>query len=428
MRLRAIATVTLIVVATTSLAIACSVPVFRYALEHWRPDPYVVFVFHSGDLTKEQQAVVDLMQPKGANGNLVANVLVNVIDVDADSDPITLQIRQDNPSDQLPWMVVLSPPKWGPAQTTWQGEFTTNSAAMVLDSPAREQISTKLIDGESVVWVLLECGRKEEDDHAFDVLTTELKKLETRIKLPEIEEEDLGDLSVAPDALKVVFSAIRISRDDEKERALVEMLLRVEPDLLEEPQVSQPMAFPVFGRGRALYALVGKGIAPDVIEEASVFLTGGCQCTVKAQNPGVDLIMNVDWDKVVIPTEALDEDLPPLAGFSGFGRPDDGLDAKDSEVAAIAVEEPKNALLTQTTKAAVSPENAVPAPGETVIDEQIIAPPGDATASGSTDSDASHATANDPPSAGIGKNVVFVLICLVAIVVAATLYFMPRTN
>ena len=85
MRLRAIATVTLIVVATTSLAIACSVPVFRYALEHWRPDPYVVFVFHSGDLTKEQQAVVDLMQPKGANGNLVANVLVNVIDVDADS-------------------------------------------------------------------------------------------------------------------------------------------------------------------------------------------------------------------------------------------------------------------------------------------------------------------------------------------------------
>ena len=416
MRLRAIATVTLIVVATTSLAIACSVPVFRYALEHWRPDPYVVFVFHSGDLTKEQQAVVDLMQPKGANGNLVANVLVNVIDVDADSDPITLQIRQDNPSDQLPWMVVLSPPKWGPAQTTWQGEFTTNSAAMVLDSP------------ESVVWVLLECGRKEEDDNAFNVLTTELKKLETKIKLPEIEEEDLGDLSVAPDALKVVFSAIRISRDDEKERALVEMLLRVEPDLLEEPQVSQPMAFPVFGRGRALYALVGKGIAPDVIEEASVFLTGGCQCTVKAQNPGVDLIMNVDWGKVVIPTEALDEDLPPLAGFSGFGRPDDGLDAKDSEVAAIAVEEPKNALLTQTTKAAVSPENAVPAPGETVIDEQIIAPPGDATASGSTDSDASHATANDPPSAGIGKNVVFVLICLVAIVVAATLYFMPRTN
>ena len=428
MRLRTIATATLIVVATTSLAIACSVPVFRYALEHWRPDPYVVFVFHSDDFTKEQQAVVDSMQPKGVNGNPVANVLVKVIDVDADSDPITQQIRHDRQSEKLPWMVVLSPPKWGPAQTTWQGEFTADNAAMVMDSPARAQISQKLIDGESVVWVFLECGRKEEDDNAFNVLTTELKKLETTIKLPEIEEEDLGDLSVTPDALKVVFSAIRISRDDEKERALAEMLLRIEPDLLEEPQVSQPMAFPVFGRGRALYALVGKGIAPDVIEEASVFLTGGCQCTVKAENPGVDLIMNVDWDKVVIPTETLDKDLPPLAGFSGFGRPDDGLDTKIADDAVSAVEEPNNVLLTQATKSEVSPGNIDPKPGETVVDQQLNAPTDDAALSGSTDSSARQATANDSPSAGMGRNVLFVLIFLVVIVVAATLYFMPRTN
>ena len=91
-------------------------------------------------------------------------------------------------------------------------------------------------------------------------LTAELKRLESEIKLPDIEEADLGDLSVTPDALKIVFSAIRISRDDERERTLTEMLLRIEPDLLEEPQVSQPMAFPLFGRRRALYALVGKGI------------------------------------------------------------------------------------------------------------------------------------------------------------------------
>ncbi len=126
-----------------------------------------------------------------------------------------------------------------------------------------------------------------------------------------------------------------------KNGLLTEMLLRIEPDLLEEPQVSQPMAFPLFGRGRALYALVGKGIAPDVIEEASVFLTGGCQCTVKAQNPGVDLIMNVDWDKLVVPTETIDKELPPLAGFSGFGRPDDGLET-DGVENVVAADQPKD--------------------------------------------------------------------------------------
>ncbi|MEJ7594427.1 MAG: hypothetical protein WKF77_23070 [Planctomycetaceae bacterium] len=386
MRLRTIATATLIVVATASMAFACSVPVFRYALEHWRPDPYVVFVFHSGDLTTEHQAVVDSMQSKGANGNLIANVIVKVVDIDADSDAVTQQIRRDHQFDKLPWMVVLSPPKWGAAQTTWQGEFTADNAAIVMDSPARAQISRKLIDGDSVVWVLLECGRKEEDDNAFDVLAAELRKLESTIKLPEIEVEDLGDLSVAPDALKVAFSAIRVSRDDAKERVLVETLLRVESDLLEEPQVSQPMAFPVFGRGRVLYALVGKGIAPDVIEEACQFLTGGCQCTVKAQNPGVDLIINVDWDEVVVPTESLDKDLPPLAGFSGFGRRDGGLDRKDAEVDA------------------------------------------DVRTSNSGVTEAIHTDPKHPASAGIGISVLFVLTILVVVVVVATVYLIPRTN
>ena len=145
---------------------------------------------------------------------------VKVLTLTLTDDEITQQIWQDHTSETLPWMVVLSPPKWGPAQTVWQGELTAANAARVMDSPARTEISRRLVNGESVVWVLLECGRKQEDDDAFDVLNAELSRLETDIKLPEIEEEDLGDLSVAPDALKVVFSAIRISRDDEKERAL----------------------------------------------------------------------------------------------------------------------------------------------------------------------------------------------------------------
>ncbi len=78
MRLRTIAAATLIVAVTASLAIACSVPVFRYALEHWRPDPYVVYVFQARDLTAEQQSLSIPMQPKNGSGNRPANVLVKV--------------------------------------------------------------------------------------------------------------------------------------------------------------------------------------------------------------------------------------------------------------------------------------------------------------------------------------------------------------
>ncbi|MEO2016701.1 MAG: hypothetical protein ABGZ53_20280 [Fuerstiella sp.] len=408
--------------ATASLALACSVPVFRYALEHWRPDSYIAFVFHGGKLTAEQRAAVDAMQPLGPDGGPLTNVAVTVIDVDADKDPVTQKLWQDHQSKELPHMVVQSPPKWGPPQTIWQGEFTAKNAAMVMDSPARAQVGKKLIEGESVVWIFLECGDKEQDDNAFNLLTTELKRLQSELKLPEIEEEDLGDLSVNPDALKIAFSAVRISRDDAAERALVEMLLRVEPDLMDEELSGQPMAFPVFGRGRALYALVGKGIAPDVIEDASQFLTGACQCTVKAQNPGVDLIMNVDWDAMVVPTEPLDEDLPPLAGFSGFGLPDDAADGTGAD--ATSAEEPE-VLLAQATNMAEAK------PSDSTESQDVVAANEIAVSSDEAQPVASNTPASDVvavPSAGMGQNVMFVLMFLVVGVVVASLFFMPRSR
>ena len=33
---------------------ACQVPVFRYALERWQPDPYELVIVHKGSLPKEQ--------------------------------------------------------------------------------------------------------------------------------------------------------------------------------------------------------------------------------------------------------------------------------------------------------------------------------------------------------------------------------------
>ncbi len=37
---------------------ACNVPVFRYALDHWRPDAYLAVLVQHGDLSDEQQAAL----------------------------------------------------------------------------------------------------------------------------------------------------------------------------------------------------------------------------------------------------------------------------------------------------------------------------------------------------------------------------------
>ncbi len=322
----------MIVAVAATQALACSIPVFRYALENWHPDPYTAFVLHKGELTAEQQKLVEALESDHLEGNTAANLILMSVDLDADLNEDEQRLQDEFSDEALPLLVVRNPVKRGLPETVFQGELTPAAVSQLVQSPLRTNIKDRLLKGDSVVWVYLEGGDQERDDELFGMLNTELARLEKEIELPEIEEEDLDELAGSPDELKVQFSAVRLSRDDETEAAFCDMLLHVEHDLHEAAYVNEPMAFPVFGRGRALYALVGDGVTPDLVEEACRFLTGACQCTVKAENPGVDILMQVDWDKFIKPTEAVDASLPPLAGFSGFGER-----VEDVETVAVAI-------------------------------------------------------------------------------------------
>ncbi|HEY7425207.1 MAG TPA: hypothetical protein VH682_13330, partial [Gemmataceae bacterium] len=76
----------------------------------------------------------------------------------------------------------------------------------------------------------------------------------------------------------------------------------------------EPMVFPVFGRGRALEGLIGKGINADTIENAAQFLCGACSCLIKRLNPGVDLLIAADWDAVIEDRDAVQPTMPSLKG------------------------------------------------------------------------------------------------------------------
>lgn len=387
---------------------------FRYALEHWRPDPYVAFVFHRGDLTPEQQTLIESMQPKAVDGLPAANLFVKTVDVDADleGDEVLAKVWEKNRTETLPQLVIHAPPKWGPPATVFEGKFNADNVTAVMESPLRTKVKDRLLKGDSVVWVYLECGRKAEDDAAFKLLEEELKRLQGAIELPEIDEADLKDLSVVPEQMKLKFSAVRLPRDDAKEQFFREMLLHVESDLKNEKYVDQPMAFPVFGRGRALYALVGDGLAPGLIEEASRFLTGACQCTVKRDNPGVDLLMHVDWDRFVEPTEAVGNSLPPLAGFTGFGEAEE-IDPQE---------------MTLDGKEPVDRETVVDAPADTGGE----ADPGKAEEKAVKAAEAVEPPAEEPatsPASGsMTLNVVVVLLLAGVIVIAVTFLLKPKAS
>jgi hypothetical protein len=258
----------------------CNIPVFRYALERWRSSPYEVVAFHKGPLTDEGKAALNALRQSGAN------VDVDRIDV---SEPIPpkrqalldkLKLKLD-----LPCMAAIFP---GSEIVAWSGPLTAEAAKLLTDSPARREITKRLLSGESSVWILLECGDRAKDDAAAATLDTELLRLEKTLKIPPHAADDPPLLSEVP--VKVDFSVYRLSRTEPGEQALVTMLINSDDGL------EGPIAFPIFGRGRALWAMAGKGLNADMISEAGMFLIGACSCEAKELNPGVDLLFAADWE------------------------------------------------------------------------------------------------------------------------------------
>lgn len=231
---------------------ACDTPVYRYALANWPADLYRVTVLHAGPLSAEaQQLVAQLEEARSAN----LTVEVRPVAMTPDGRP-RLEVRFPTSSRQ--------------EEPVWSVPLTTENVARLLRSPRRDEMARRL-QAEETVWLFLPGGDAPADDRAEALLRKELTSRPAS----------------APAA-----TLLRVSPDDSREELLVRLLRASEPDL---PERGEPMVFPVFGRGRVLYALVGDGIHPGTIAKALGFLGGACSCTVKKENPGIDLLLSAEW-------------------------------------------------------------------------------------------------------------------------------------
>ena len=285
----------------SAVAIACNVPVFRYALERWPADPYEVFVLHEGVLDAEAQQQLKRLRMASSRNSGTLNCIVRDVEVaDTDDEALKQLWKEKRSENGEPMLVVLYPrsAREVPDRLVVAKPLVPQSVERLIDSPVRQEVAANLLTGDSAVWIFVPSGDKSQDEVALRTLTEQVKHNQETVELPPQEEIEADEFfrSENPIELRVGFSIVTLKRDDPRERALLEMLLASEPDL---EQLNQPMAFPVIGRGRVLYALVGKGIFEDTIAMASRFVVGPCSCQVKDQNPGFDLLMNVDWDEKI---------------------------------------------------------------------------------------------------------------------------------
>jgi hypothetical protein len=282
----------LLYLAWPGLAGACSVPVFRYALERWPASPYQVSLRPGNSPAPPQRALLEqLVHPA-----VPANVLVKSRDAfkatDSSAQPGT-----------PPWLMVRYPDAEENARAVWEGPLSPAAVPLLLDSPERRELVRRLARGDSVVFLLLRGEDVMADDAAAALLDRELPRLEKTIVLPEPTGE--GPAVQSPLPLRVAFSTLVLSRSDAAERLLVELLVRGEEGL---DQVRAPIVFPIFGRGRALGPLYGPDLTGEQIEQAARFLCGACSCQVKELNPGFDLLLSADWDDILGGSVSTDAD------------------------------------------------------------------------------------------------------------------------
>jgi len=268
---------------------ACTVPVFRYGLDNWPADAFRLEV--------PANALTD---PK------LADFFRNL----GTALPANLEVKSGTGTEAR---LLFPHPEEATSPVVWTGALTPASLAALTDSPARREIARRILAGESVVWVLAESGSQAEDDAIAARVEKRLRYLEQVAILPRIDPNDpTSKLGPGP-ALRVKFSLLRVPRAGDfqspppakdsngrrlevagtaSEALLLKMLAG--PKAAAE-LTTGPWLAAVFGRGRVLGAWPATDFGDAEIEEASLFLLGACSCQVKRQNPGWDMLMNVNW-------------------------------------------------------------------------------------------------------------------------------------
>ncbi len=287
-----LAACTFIIAMITSMpTVACDTPVYRYAMYNWAVAPYMFYYFHNGTPAGEDEEVNRLLAEL-AECEPPLNVVFTTVDLSQDEPleqlpELVKQCYRSHTDGDAPRYLVITP--WG--AELFAGRLDEATVRAMVQSPIRTRLGELLSDGTTAVLLVL-TGPDEAENSRAEHVAVELS-----------ERTAAGKIEL-----------LKLSRTDPAEQWLVRSLLVVEPDLYDYPDA--PMIFAAYGRGRVMPPYVGKGINADNLAECIAFLSGACSCMVKSQNPGMDLLVQWDWesaaDTIAATDETSDGDAPRL--------------------------------------------------------------------------------------------------------------------
>ena len=402
--------------------LACTTPVYRYAMYNWPPAPYFIFYFHPGEIPGEDVKVNEAITKLAEEGPPFGNVLLEPVDVSKDEveklpKPVQDAWREhvgEKTEGAEPVHLVFT--SWG--ARLYAGRLDEAAVKAMVESPLRTKIGKLLQDGCAAVMVFLPGTKEAENKQAEEVAKDLVARagagqvpIESAMFDPSLyprppsaqgpggegSEEDGEEAPTEEELLaaasRLKLGLVTVDRSQKAEKWLFDSLMAVEPDLKE--LADEPMIFFAYGRGRAMPPYVGKGINAENLTAEVQFLASACSCFVKDQNPGVDLLMCWDWDATA---DAMAANDPTLSGGPfAYGEfyPDESGNMVSSEEEA----EP-------STEVALRDE----APsGETAAEEDADVPPTEAEATeGMNDSPTTEASPDaaregDPSSEAKGS-------------------------
>lgn len=246
---------------------ACTIPVFRYALDRWAPDRYRLEV---AARDAEDPDIARFLRNSGA------------------SSPLNLDAKR------LPPEAGQTSRLFAPGGDTplWAGVLQSATLAAWTDSPPAAEVARRLLAGESAVWILAESGDPASDTKVAGMVENRLRYLEQVAQLPAIDPND-PDSQLGPGpALAIRFSLLRVPATAAT-MPFRRLLAGSEADLAD---AKEPWISAVYGRGRVLGAWRASTVGDEQLEQGCLFLLGACSCRVKNLNPGWDLLLPVDWE------------------------------------------------------------------------------------------------------------------------------------
>ena len=279
---------------------ACSVPVFRYALEYWHPDPYQIILKFDPSQTNNSKEIVDEIKKHRQNRSFILK-----------------KIKTSQSNEQI---ILKYPASTRIQENVYENSLTKENFIKILQSPVRQKLIDKITGGDSLIFLLLEGSNKKQNNHIANIILKNIPILENEIKLPhEYADIPKEDLQIYNTNIVFKLSMMRLSRTNSEENVFINILTRSLPESIYKK--SQPIVFPIFGRGRMLAAIREKNLNTETLRRWCEYIAGECSCEIKSRNPGFDTFIPIGWnleEKKELISEVI---LPPLSGFSEFMPP-----------------------------------------------------------------------------------------------------------